>query len=200
MTMGPRIILGSGSAIRAKVLRAAGLDFEQVKPAVDEDDIKRECRGADQDLEQTAMALAEAKALAIPTDDEALVIGADQILEYGGAAFDKPTSLAEARARLLEMQGDAHTLINAVAVAQRGAVVWRHLDRPRLSMRKMDAAEIDAYLAAAGEDILSSVGAYQVEKFGSRLFSRIDGDHFAVLGLSLYPLFDFLRQEGALAF
>ena len=67
-------------------------------------------------------------------------------------------------------------------------------------MRKLDPTEIDAYLTAAGDEILSSVGAYQIEKFGSRLFSRIEGDHFAVLGLGLYALFDFLRRENALAF
>ena len=67
-------------------------------------------------------------------------------------------------------------------------------------MRNMTEAEIDAYLDACDPDILHSVGAYQVEKLGARLFERIEGDHFAVLGLSLFPLLDLLRREGALPF
>ena len=113
--------------------------------------------------------------------------------------------LAEAKcmdiaARLLETQGAAHTLINAIAVARDGQIIWRNLDRPTLVMRSLSAREIDAYLKTADPDILHSVGAYQIEQLGSRLFERIDGDHFAVLGLSLFPLLDLLRREGALAF
>lgn len=196
----PRIILASGSAVRAAILNGAGVAYEQARPDVDEAAIKRAREEAGAGLEETAMALAEAKALAVKGGPDALVVGADQILEFQGRGYDKAADLAEARARLLELQGDDHTLINAVAVAREGDIVWRHLDRPRLFMRKMDAGEIDAYLAAAGEDILTSVGAYQVEGPGARLLHRIEGDYFAVLGLSLFPLLDCLRAHGALEF
>jgi len=199
------IILASGSAIRADILRNAGLSFEIMRPDVDEDIIKQRCFEEGLDLEATALALAEAKSLAVAVGEttvgeDDLVIGSDQILEFEGRPFDKPKSMAEARARLLDMAGKPHTLINAVAVSRGRNLRWRHIDRPRLMMRSFTAGQIDAYLDAAGLDILNSVGAYQVEKLGARLFERIDGDHYAVLGLSLYPLLEFLRQEGALAF
>ena len=199
MTLKP-IVLASGSAIRADILRGAGLPFSIAKPDVDEDVIKKEAAAEGLGLEETAMRLAEAKCLAGGHAPKALVIGSDQILEFRGAAYDKPRTMDEARARLLDMRGAPHTLINAVAVARNGAVVWRHLDRPQLFMRTFDADEIDAYLAASGADILHSVGAYQVEKLGARLFERIEGDYYAVLGLSLYPLLGFLREEGAIPF
>lgn len=200
MTGNLKITLASGSAIRADILRAAGLDFDIVRPGVDEDAIKQQAAKSGADLEEIAMSLAQAKALAGAQGREGFVIGADQILEFEGRAHDKPATMAAARARLLEMQGAAHTLINAVAVARDGAVIWRHIDRPALYLRALSAVEIDAYLAAAGEEILASVGAYQIEKRGARLFEKIEGDHFAVLGLSLFPLLDFLRQEGAIDF
>lgn len=200
MSPAPKIVLASGSAIRAAILSAAGVPFEQKSPPVDEDAIKRAAVSAGLDLEETAMNLAEAKALAVAAEPDALVIGADQILEFEGHAYDKPRTMDEARARLCALQGASHTLINAVAVARRGEIVWRHLGRPQLTMRNMDPAEIDAYLAAAGEPILASVGAYQVEKLGARLFDRIEGDYFAVLGLALFPLLGFLRAQGALGF
>ncbi len=196
--MKPPVILASGSAIRARLLEGAGVPFRTVKPDVDETAIKRANAGLD--LEALAMRLAEAKALAADAPAEALVIGSDQILEFEGRAFDKPASMAEARARFLDMAGAPHTLINAVAVARGGEIVFRHLDRPKLFMRALGEADIDRYLETAGPSILASVGAYQAEGFGARLFDRIEGDYFAVLGLSLFPLLAFLRREGALDF
>jgi len=195
----PRIVLASGSAIRADILRGAGLTFEIVRPNVDEDEIKAKSRAAGLDLEAMAVRLAEAKALAV-TAPGALVIGSDQILEFRGEAYDKPSGMVEARARLLDMQGARHTLINAAVAAKDGEIVWRNLDRPSLHLRAITPAEIDAYLDEAGPEILKSVGAYQVESLGSRLFDRIDGDHFAVLGLSLYPLLKFLREQRAIEY
>jgi len=193
----PDLVLASGSAIRAAILKGAGLDFRVQKPAVDEDEIKREMAG--EDLEEIAMALAVRKALAVRAPG-ALVIGSDQILEFEGQAFDKPKSMEEARDRLLDMQGKAHSLINAVVVAKDGAIVYRRLDRPKLVMRAMTKKDIEAYLAAAGEGVLASVGAYQIESLGAHLFERINGDHFAVLGLSLYPLLAFLDSQGVRPF
>ena len=101
---------------------------------------------------------------------------------------------------MCELSGKAHTLINAVCVARSGKVVFRHCEKPTLHMRPLTDQEISTYIKMAGEEILSSVGAYQVERLCARLFDRIEGDYFAVLGLSLYPLLGYLRREGALDF
>lgn len=193
------LVLASGSAIRANILRAARIDFTVMKPGVDEGAIKREMLAQSAGPEDIAMRLAETKALAVRAPGK-LVLGSDQILEHRGRLFDKPHGRREAHARLLELQGDAHTLINAVAIAKNGHIVFRHLDRPRLFMRPMTGAEIERYLETAGDEVLASVGAYQVEALGSHLFERIEGDHFAVLGLSLFPVLAFLRENGIGAF
>jgi septum formation protein len=196
----PDLVLASGSAIRAKILRAAGIPFTIVKPDIDESAIKLALTGGGAGLEEVAIRLAEAKALAVPAPPEKLVLGSDQILEHRGRLFDKPRDRREAHARLLELQGDVHSLINAVAVAHEGRIVFRHLDRPRLYMRPMTGPEIERYLDTAGGEVLASVGAYQIEALGARLFERIEGDHFAVLGLSLFPVLAFLREQGIGAF
>ncbi|VAV91073.1 Septum formation protein Maf, partial [hydrothermal vent metagenome] len=177
MTKAPQIILASGSAIRANLLRGAGVSFEVVKPNVNEAAIKTEAASAGKTLEQMAMTLAEAKCLAVAKTTDAIVIGADQILEFEDRAFDKPQTMDEARTRLMEMAGAAHRLINAVAIAKNGRILWRNLERPELYLRNLTEAEIDAYLAAAGPEILTSVGAYQIEGVGARLFDKIDGDY-----------------------
>lgn len=198
MTEQTRLILASGSAIRARILEGAGVPFDIVRPEVDEDAIRKKALGEGRTLRETAQLLADAKALAVNAAPP--VIGSDQILAFEGRGFDKPRTMEEARERLKLLQGRRHTLINAVSIARGGRIVFRHVEEPALHMRAMTDEEIAAYLDAAGDEILSSVGAYQVEALGSRLFDRIDGDYFAVLGLSLYPLLGYLRREGLLAF
>ena len=88
-------------------------------------------------------------------------------------------------------------MVTAVCCWRGGTLVWRHLDRPRLTMRPFSAAFLDAYLAAEGDALLSSVGAYRLEGPGVHLFARIRGDHAAILGLPLLPLLTCLRETGA---
>ena len=77
--------------------------------------------------------------------------------------------------------------------------IWRHIESPRLAMRRFSDAWLDGYLARGGEALLASVGCYQLEGEGAQLFERIEGDYFAILGLPLLPLLAFLRERGAIA-
>lgn len=196
------LILASGSKIRASILDQAGITYQVERPDVDEAKIKEECAAAGEDLVTTAQILADQKALKVAknTQNDDFILASDQILEFQGRGFDKPQSMAEAKTRLQEIQGETHTLINAVTIAQNKKIVFRHIDRPMLHLRMMTDLEIDTYLREAGEDILSSVGAYQVEKLGARLFDRIEGDYFAVLGLSIFPVLAFLRDHQVIEF
>ena len=194
-----RIVLASGSAIRQTLLRGAGVAFDVARPDIDESIIKDQGLAAGDELETIAMALAQAKAMAVPALADQYVIGSDQILEFDGQAFDKPVDMPAARERLMLMQGKSHSLINATVVRRGDAIVWRNISRPRLTMRALNGAQIDAYLDIAGPDILSSVAAYQFERFGAALFKDVDGDFFAVLGLALAPLLKFLGDQGVIA-
>jgi septum formation protein len=76
--------------------------------------------------------------------------------------------------------------------------IWQDVTSPRLTMRAFSDAFLDSYLAAEGEALLASVGGYRVEALGIHLFSRIEGEHSAILGLPLVPLLGFLRGHGVL--
>lgn len=178
------------------MLNAAGLSFEVETPRVDEEAAKASLRAGGLKPRDQADALAELKALSVSRTRPDLVIGADQMLALGDNVFDKPKSAAEAREHLLRLRGQTHELITAAVVAREGAIIWRHIDTPKLKMRAFSDAFLDDYLARAADDVLRSVGAYQLEGIGAQLFERVDGDYFSVLGLPLLPLLAFLREHG----
>lgn len=193
----PGLVLASQSAARAAVLQAAGLRFEQRPARVDEAAVKAAMRGEGADAADCALMLAGLKAARIRADD-ALVIGSDQLLVCEDAWFDKPPDLPAARSQLQRLRGRPHELVTAVTCYCEGREVWRHLARPKLSMRRFSDTFLDAYLAEERDAVLSSVGCYRLEGLGMQLFDAIEGEHAAILGLPLLALLGFLRQHGVL--
>jgi septum formation protein len=191
------LVLASRSASRRAMLAAAGLPVEVSVPDLDE----RAVEAAAGPLEpaNVAMLLAREKARAIARDKPGrLVIGADQTLALGPRRFDKPRDVEAARAQLEALSGNTHQLHSAVAVVCDQKVLLDVVDTASLTMRPLSATFLGAYLTAAGPAVLESVGAYQLEKLGIHLFSRVEGDHFTILGLPLLPLIAFLRKAGGL--
>ena len=195
-TVSGRIVLASASTARASLLRAAGVEFTIEPAAIDEAAIKREARRGGESAIGAAVILAAEKARAVSQrNPDSLVIGADQLLASGTEWLDKPRDLGEAREQLLGLRGRTHILATAVCVAQEGVPVWRATSTPELTMRHFSEEFLDEYLAAEGEALLGSVGAYRLEGRGVQLFSRIRGDYFAILGLPLIELLGFLRER-----
>ncbi|NBS52918.1 MAG: hypothetical protein EBS96_09980 [Spartobacteria bacterium] len=86
---GPRIILASQSAIRAQILKDAGVTFEIRASSVDEAAAKAVMRDDMIGLSDQAMTLAELKAKQVSLSTNGIVIGADQMLDLEGRAFDR---------------------------------------------------------------------------------------------------------------
>lgn len=189
------IVLASGSRSRRQILEGAGVPFRIVRPDVDEDALKPQF--ADRSPADLAVALAEAKALSLPLPGS-IVIGADQVMEFEGRPFDKPKSMAELSQRLLAMSGKPHHLRGGVIIAKDGTVIETIRETSTLWMRNVSEAEVADYLGTVGEDVLSTVGGYMLEGEGARLFSKVEGDFFSILGLPLFPVLDVLRREGAI--
>lgn len=193
------LVLASASLSRRRMLEAAGLVFEVDPPRTDEEAAKASLRAAGMQPRDQADALAELKALSVSRRRPEFVIGADQMLAVDGDVLDKPRDMTEARSHLQRLRGKTHELLTAAVVAREGAIIWRHIDTPRLKMRAFTDGFAEDYLEQVGERALASVGAYQLEGLGAQLFERVDGDFFSVLGLPLLPLLAFLREHGIVA-
>jgi septum formation protein len=201
VSLAPRdpLVLASRSATRARLLADAGLPVVVDPASLDEEEIRSAFRSEGRDAGACAQALAEHKARRVSARHTgALVVGADQMLDCDGVWFEKPDDLDAARAQLRALRGKRHTLTSAVCVVRNGAVIWHAADCAQLAMRAFSDEFLEAYISAAGAEVLDSVGAYRLEGLGAQLFERVEGDFFTILGLPLLPLLGFLRGHGAL--
>lgn len=181
------------------MLKAAGLTFEAVAPDIDERSAEAPLKDSGASPGEIAQILAEAKAIAVSERfPDALVLGCDQTLSLGDEVLHKPADMEEARRRLLALSGQTHQLNSAAVLARNGQVIWRHVGEARLTMRDLDPTFVGRHLAAVGDKVLSSVGAYQIEGQGIQLFEKIDGDHFTIVGLPLLAVLDELRKLKAI--
>lgn len=193
------LILASISSTRRRLLENAGLSITPVPPRVDEAMIRDGMLAERHPPRDIADALAEAKATRISRKQPGeMVLGCDQVLDLDGDLLAKPETADRARAQLLAMRGRRHELLSAAVICLDGQSIWRHIGQARLTVRRFSEAWLDAYLARNWPDICDSVGAYKLESEGVRLFSRIEGDYFTILGLPLLDLLSFLTQRGDL--
>ena len=191
------IVLASASMTRRRLLEEAGVPHLVEPSRVDEDELKISLRAEGAAGIEIAEVLAEAKAVYVSRKHpEAMVLGADQVLDCDGEIFDKPVDLADARRQLQALRGRRHNLISYAVIVRGGQRIWQAVDTAKLEVRA-DASDsfLNAYLEAAGDDAFNGPGGYRVESLGVQLFSRIDGSHYTILGLPLMALLDYLRAN-----
>ncbi len=191
------LILASASPARKGLLSAAGIEFTSVPARIDEESIRLSLQAESARPRDVADTLAEYKALRVAEKfPDALVMGCDQVLDFKGEVLSKPESLEEAADQLRMLRGERHKLLSAVVIYDDAKPVWRFIGEVRLLMRDISDSYLDQYLERNWPDIAESVGGYKLEKEGSRLFTRVDGDYFTVLGLPLLELSAYLVTRG----
>jgi len=194
---GEPLVLASKSAPRRMLLEAAGIPLK-IDPA-DIDERAAEAAAPDEASKPDGAALLLARAKAFETakrNPGGLVLGADQTLALGKKRFSKPKSRDAARVQLAELSGQTHSLHSGIAVVRDRAVLFEAVSSAHLTMHKLSDAFLNAYLDAAGDRVMQSVGGYQLESVGVNLFEKIDGDHFTILGMPLMPLLAYFRKSG----
>ncbi|WP_220798941.1 nucleoside triphosphate pyrophosphatase [Roseobacter sp. OBYS 0001] len=193
------LILASNSEIRAKMLSNAGVPHIIIPARIDEGMVKEALLAENAPPRDIADTLAEMKARKVSDKNPgSVVLGCDQVLDHRGELLSKPADQQDALAQLQGLRNDRHTLLSAAVVYEDGKPVWRHVGVVRLRMHDASDAYLQDYVARNWDSIRHSVGAYKLEEEGVRLFSRIDGDYFTVLGLPLLELLSYLTLRGDL--
>ena len=194
------IILASQSPARRAMLTAAGVVHDVAPAHIDEDGVTAALLAEAASPEHIADALAELKALKISRSyPGALVLGADTVaVAHDGSLLAKPETTTRATAQLRLLSGTTHRLHSAAVIALGGTAIWRAGGGALLTMRTLSAAFIADYLAREGAAVLGCVGCYRIEGLGAQLFTDVEGDQFAIRGLPLLALLDYLRLRGEL--
>lgn len=198
--MPQELILASGSEIRAKLLTQACIPYRIDPARIDEEAVRAALEAEEAKPRDIADTLAELKARKISDKHpEATVLGCDQVLALGNTVFGKAADREEAFEHLSRLSGQTHMLLSAAVIVEAGQPTWRHVGVVRLTMHSLSRDFIEGYLDRNWPDVQSSVGGYKIEGEGVRLFSRIQGDHFSILGLPLLEFMNHLILKGELA-
>ncbi|MEM6810907.1 MAG: nucleoside triphosphate pyrophosphatase [Pseudomonadota bacterium] len=191
------LILASGSAARKTMLRNAGYQFD-IKPAdINEQSVIDQGLEEGVNFQEIALSLSLEKSKAVAANHkDRYIIGSDQLLVCEDVIYSKAQSIEEAKKKLQRLRGKKHQLISAVNVIKNDDVLFQDCDVATLTMKNVDDEWLDQYLRRSIDVAVSCVGSYAIEGYGIRLFKKIDGDFFTIMGMPLMGLIDFLDREG----
>jgi len=189
-----RLILASASPARGELLTEAGYTFD-VLPA----DIA-EPRGIGiRDIRAFVQQVAWAKAAAVaPRVTDGLVLAADTVAWCDGAVIGKPADAADARRILRLLGGREHELWTGVCLWRRPddvQLAWQEVTR--VWFQRLDAAELDAYLAT--RQWANNSGAYAIEGTEDPYVRVVEGSLSNVIGLPMESLERWLPALATLA-
>jgi septum formation protein len=174
------------------MLEEAGISFEVLTPAFDEDRVKQ----SGIEGEQLARTLAEGKAASVAPTPDNWVIGSDSTIMVDGKRYSKPRDRDEAANHLRTFSARTMLLSSAVALARQGRVEWSHAETAQLHVRPLSEQFIAQYLDQEWPEVGYCVGVFRMEGRGVTLFDRVEGSHFTILGMPLIPLLGALRERG----
>jgi len=189
-----KLILASTSPARKILLQNAGINFETVSPGVDEEEMVERLKP--QTASELTGLLAKAKSEAVVNQfPNALVLGCDSALEFGGEILGKPLEHDVAATRWRQMRGkmgvlhSGHHLIDTAAGAGLTLVT-----ATKVHFADLSDAEIETYVGT-GEP-LQVAGAFTIDGLGGAFIERIEGDYHTVVGLSLVALRSLVTDLG----
>ena len=189
------IILASKSKVRKKILDENNIN-NRVEPSnVDEDLIKESLLKDKATPTIISKNLAELKANKVSLKNiDAIVLGADSVIDLEGQLISKPESREEAFEILKKLNGKKHNLVSSVCISKNGSMIWNYSDKATLTMKNLNDNELKNYLSKISDEALYAYNVYQVEGEGKNLFSKINGDENTIMGLPINKIKEYLSN------
>ena len=189
-----KIILASKSGVRKKILEKNNIQCKIEPSNVDEDSVKESLLKERASPTIISKNLAELKANKISQKFiEAMVLGADSVINLEGEIISKPSNRVEALEILKKMNGKTHQLISSVCISKGGSMIWNYTDKASLTMKDMTFLELKNYLKKISDEDLYAYNVYQIEGEGRNLFSKIEGDEDTIMGLPVKKIKEYLN-------
>ena len=189
------LILASKSKVRKDILDKNNI-ITQVQPStIDEEPIKQSLLKEKISPEIISKNLAEIKASRVSQKNfDALVLGADSVIDLDGELISKPGSREEAFNILQKLNGKKHYLISSVCISKNGSMIWNYTDKATLTMKNFSDDELKSYLSKIPDNALYAYNVYQIEGEGRKLFSDIKGDEDTIMGLPIKQIREYLKE------
>tara|TARA_B100000900_G_scaffold362050_1_gene335101 strand:- start:280 stop:861 length:582 start_codon:yes stop_codon:yes gene_type:complete len=189
------LILASKSKVRKEILDKNNIKSEVQHSNVDEDLIKYSLLKDKALPEIISKNLAELKANKISQKNyNALVLGADSVIDLNGELISKPNDRKEALDILKKLNGKKHSLISSVCISKNGSMIWNYTDKAYLVMKNFNENELRDYLSKISDEDLYAYNVYQIEGEGKKLFSNINGDEDTIMGLPIKKIKEYLSN------
>ena len=187
------LILASKSKVRKNILDKNNIIAEVQPSTIDEEPIKQSLLKEKISPEIISKNLAEIKASRVSQKNfDALVLGADSVIDLDGELISKPGSREEAFNILQKLNGKKHKLISSVCISKNGSMIWNHTDKATLTMKNFSDENLKKYLSKISDEALYSYNVYQIEGEGRNLFADIEGDMDTIMGLPVKKIKEYL--------
>lgn len=185
------LFLASSSPRRKELIGLTGLGFE-VRPT-NVDEVRRP--GEPPRLYVSRLAEEKARAAALQTDGDSLILAADTIVVNGSEVLGKPENKVEAVNMLKQLRGDIHQVFTAIALYVVGQdLLVTDLCETEVPMRSYSDAEIEAYISSG--DPFDKAGAYAIQNRAFHPVEMLFGCYANVVGLPLCHLARNLSKLG----
>ena len=140
--------------------------------------------------------ISKAKAQSVSqTQPNKTVVGCDTILVFQNKIINKAKNIKEATLKIKKLSGKKHKIISAISICKNNKQLWSCHQTSFITLRKLTKKDIDYYLKKTGNQVLNSVGCYQVELMGPTIIENIKGDFFNVMGFPLFPFLKFIKTK-----
>ena len=189
------VILASKSKVRKEILNNNNINCEVIPSNIDEDIFKESLIREKASPEIISKNLSELKANKISNKKpNAIVIGADSVIDLEGEIISKPRSRDEALEILKKLNNKTHYLISSVCISRNGSMIWNYTEKAKLVMKNFAENDLKDYLNKISDENLYAYNVYQIEGLGKTLFSKIEGDKDTIMGLPIKKIKEYLKN------
>ena len=186
----PPLVLASASPRRLDLLRQIGITPDAVDPA----DID-ETPGPSELPDRYAARMASAKARAVAGRHEnAFVLAADTVVACGRRILPKAEDEAVARRCLEMLSGRRHRILGGLMIVAPGGALRRRLLRTAVTVKRLDAGEIEDYIASG--EWRGKAGGYAIQGLAAAFIRTVNGSYSNVVGLPLFETAQLLKGLG----